>query len=227
MFPNRNLQLTKFDCDKKLSSYNLPPSHPTPLFILWNGVTIHWKAVEQYFTVVLFVFQFFLCSLRALHFASRYGHLPCVETLLELGADVDAEDRRGWQAIHEAALHGRVECLEKLLRNGASPNAVAYNGNGPSTPLHYAARHGHLQCVKVLLRYGADWSMGNEYGETPLHCTAMRGHVDCMKALAEAGDQTCLLQCPGVSVSKGKCALCRWKRKTSNLNCRQEVDKVI
>lgn len=108
-------------------------------------------------------------------------------TLLELGADVTAEDFYGWQAIHEATLNGHAECLALLLEHGAKVDAAAYNNNGPNTPLHYAARHGHVRCVELLLTHGADWKCSNKYGETPLHCTAMRGHVDCMLALVHAG----------------------------------------
>ena len=66
-------------------------------------------------------------------------------------------------------------------------DSVAYNNNGPNTPLHYAARHGHIECVRLLLMHGADWRSVNNFGETPLHCTAMRGHVDCMQTLVQAG----------------------------------------
>ena len=110
-----------------------------------------------------------------------------METLLEVGADVAAEDFYGWQAIHEAALHGHTECLSLLLEHGSKVDTAAYNNNGPNTPLHYAARHGHVRCVELLLMHGADWRSINMYGENPLHCTAMRGHVDCMLALVHAG----------------------------------------
>lgn len=98
-----------------------------------------------------------------------------------------AEDFYGWQAIHEAALNGHTECLALLLEGGAKVDSVAYNNNGPNTPLHYAARHGHIECVRLLLMHGADWRSVNNFGETPLHCTAMRGHVDCMQTLVQAG----------------------------------------
>lgn len=98
-----------------------------------------------------------------------------------------AEDFYGWQAIHEAALNGHTECLAFLLKGGAKVDSVAYNNNGPNTPLHYAARHGHIECVRLLLMHGADWRSVNNFGETPLHCTAMRGHVDCMQTLVQAG----------------------------------------
>lgn len=135
----------------------------------------------------LFISIIFFDSLRALHFVARHGHVECMATLLELGADVTAEDFYGWQAIHEATLNGHAECLALLLEHGAKVDAAAYNNNGPNTPLHYAARHGHVRCVELLLTHGADWKCSNKYGETPLHCTAMRGHVDCMLALVQAG----------------------------------------
>ena len=139
-----------------------------------------------FFSPFLFQLSFF-DSLRALHFAARHGHLECMATLLELGADSTAEDFYGWQAIHEAALNGHAECLALLLEHGSKVDATAYNNNGPNTPLHYAARHGHVRCVELLLMHGADWKSSNKYGENPLHCTAMRGHVDCMLALVHAG----------------------------------------
>jgi uncharacterized protein len=47
--------------------------------------------------------------------------LPQLDRLLEAGAELDAQDGRGFSALHWAAQHGLLGCVQRLLRAGADP----------------------------------------------------------------------------------------------------------
>jgi len=89
-------------------------------------------------------------SQTPLHWAARGGHTPgphpcggeaaarpdVVAVLIELGADVDATDRRtsipggssGWTALHIAVHHEQFHTAARLLENGANPNVRSREG---------------------------------------------------------------------------------------------------
>lgn len=48
--------------------------------------------------------------------------LEVVQTTLESGVNIHANDGRGWQAIHYAAMFGNTNMVEALLAAGANPN---------------------------------------------------------------------------------------------------------
>jgi ankyrin repeat protein len=120
-----------------------------------------------------------------IHFAVREGHLPIVELLIELGADLAyrsypfsdsllmmAEDRE----------HAEVAAL--LRRHLARRFALA-----PGTKeIIDAAREGDLRRVKAeLARDPALAGASNETGDTPLHHAAKNVHLDIVHALLAAG----------------------------------------
>lgn len=56
------------------------------------------------------------------------GHIHTVEALLELGADVNAQDRDGWTALMEASAKGRADVVRTLLAHGADARIKNKNG---------------------------------------------------------------------------------------------------
>lgn len=89
---------------------------------------------------------------RALHLATRGGHLAAIEELLLANADVDArldasDDAR--TPLHITAEHGHAEILDLLLRCGADPTLVTHHLR--RSPLHVAVFAGHERCVRLLL----------------------------------------------------------------------------
>ncbi|XP_063809676.1 NF-kappa-B inhibitor zeta isoform X2 [Pseudophryne corroboree] len=97
-----------------------------------------------------------------------------VKLLLQMGASVDARDRKsGRTALHLACEEANLELMSLFLELPNSLlfiNAKAYNGN---TALHVAAslqyRRAHVGAVRLLMRKGADPSARNLENEQPVH----------------------------------------------------------
>ena len=51
--------------------------------------------------------------------SARLGHLEVIETLVELGADVNVQDERGFGALEYALRWGREDAARLLLERGA------------------------------------------------------------------------------------------------------------
>ncbi|GKD96078.1 ankyrin repeat-containing protein, partial [Tanacetum coccineum] len=107
----------------------------------------------------------------ALHLTCLYGHLSCVQLLLERGASVEAKDEDGGVPLHDACAGGFMEIVQLLVGKVDSPEclkrmleSVDVEGD---TPLHHAARGEHEAIVQLLLSIGASPTKTNVYGKTP------------------------------------------------------------
>ncbi|XP_077565469.1 ankyrin repeat domain-containing protein 16 isoform X1 [Stigmatopora nigra] len=54
----------------------------------------------------------------ALHYAAKEGHASTIKTLLDLGADLQARDKKGRTALHMASIGQHAEAAKTLLRFG-------------------------------------------------------------------------------------------------------------
>jgi ankyrin repeat protein len=137
-----------------------------------------------------------------LHLAAKKDRGSMVRLLLELGADVNAQeqDLREQQEdpgddwvhkstpLHEAARNGHDRVVVQLLEAGA--DVEAQRGDYKSTPLHEAARNNNTNVVVKLLQAGANVDSLNKVKRTPLHEAAdtVRGSgQEVMNKLLEAG----------------------------------------
>jgi len=111
----------------------------------------------------------------ALHIAAAAYRIDLVHTLLAIGADVSATNRRRAEPLHYAAdgIPGsdawrpaeQAAVITSLIAAGADPNASDNNG---ATPLHRAVRTRCGAAVRALLEGGADSTRPNRSGSTPL-----------------------------------------------------------
>ena len=88
-----------------------------------------------------------------LYFASAHGLFYSVISILERGADVNANDGILGPALQLAAYGRQHHIVRLLLERGADPNAV---GSEYGTALQAACRAGDLEIVQLLLDNGAD-----------------------------------------------------------------------
>ncbi|XP_072954404.1 uncharacterized protein [Typha angustifolia] len=106
-----------------------------------------------------------------LHLSCLYGHLPCVQLLLELGASLESKDEEGAIPLHDACAGGFSEIVQYILSFGNNPDGllrmldtIDIEGD---TPLHHAARGEHAGVARLLLAAGASPKKTNAYGKTP------------------------------------------------------------
>ncbi|KAL9266297.1 BRCA1-associated RING domain protein 1-like protein [Drosera capensis] len=110
-----------------------------------------------------------------LHLSCLYGNFPCVQLLIERGADIEVKDEDGAIPLHDACAGGYYNIVELLLNNATSPDkkkrmldTADYEGD---TPLHHAARGDHDNVVRLLLDNGASPTTKNAYDKIPYNLT--------------------------------------------------------
>ena len=119
-----------------------------------------------------------------LHLASQEGHVEVAGVLLELGADLEAQDKNGQTPLHQAWGHGHFNFARRLIKHGADLKVQDKNGR---TPLHHASEHGHVTLARSLVEHGADPVAQDKNGRTPLHQASEHGHLDLARLLIEHG----------------------------------------
>ena len=100
----------------------------------------------------------------ALVFSANRGHFQIVEMLLKKGADINAQDDKGWTALSEASYKGRVQIVELLLKNKAStiPSTSWLDSKEHGNAIFWCIESSHnkyeekLAIVKLLLESNAE-----------------------------------------------------------------------
>ena len=121
---------------------------------------------------------------HGLSYACMFGHLPCVQLLLEHGATVDLPCASGQIALSGACLAGHLDCVEALLSAKATVDQRCELG---TTALHGSAAQGHSTCTSCLLEAKANFTLTDDYGATAVHYAAAEGRADCLTLLLDAG----------------------------------------
>ena len=97
--------------------------------------------------------------------AAANGNNDEVLSLLELGADVDAQNEEGDTALMRAASKPYIEVVHSLLDHGADTNIQDNHGE---TALIKAARYGLIDVIKCLLENGESINIQDNRGDTAL-----------------------------------------------------------
>ena len=98
-----------------------------------------------------------------LYWASYFGKLSRVETLIKWGADVNKASIDGLTPLIAASAGGHADIARALLAAGADVNAASIGG---WTALMCATYYGRIEIVRDLLAAGADKHAVSDDGQT-------------------------------------------------------------
>ena len=97
--------------------------------------------------------------------AVKFDQVAAIETLLELGADVDFVYKDCCPLIL-AIQNGSVEAVKLLLKFNANVNITTdFSG---MTPIHWASVEENIEIIELLINAGANVNQKDLDGETPL-----------------------------------------------------------
>jgi ankyrin repeat protein len=124
--------------------------------------------------------------------AAEQGDEKAVKLLLQQGANVDAQNSKGWTPLIFAGLAGNKNIVHALIEKGADVNRKSTTETG-STALCFAVEGGSLEAVKDLLDHGANVNGKSTNGMTPLGYAAIHGKIKEAKFLIANGADVNLL----------------------------------
>ncbi|KAM6943421.1 protein TANC1-like [Xenentodon cancila] len=116
--------------------------------------------------------------------AAGRGRTETCAFLLERGAGLEIQNRRGIVPLLSAAKHGHTQVAECLLKQGADINVSDKQGR---SALMLAASEGHSNSIELLLSKGACLSSADQEGMTALSWACMKGQKGAVQLLVEAG----------------------------------------
>ena len=117
----------------------------------------------------------------SLSISCQKGHTNTVKVLLERGANVEHQDKKGHTPILHAAVGGHTKCVELLIQYGA--DIEAQTDPTKDTSLSLACSMGCKDVVELLLSHKANKEHRNSSDYTPLCNAANGGYVGVIKTL--------------------------------------------
>ncbi len=120
---------------------------------------------------------------QALMKSAEFGHVHCIQVLVERKADIHFRDKDGVTPLCIAAQNGHAEAVRMLLQAKADVNAANKDG---ATALCIAGQNGHAEAVRMLLKAKADVNTANKFRFTPLYMAAQNGHAGAVRMLLVA-----------------------------------------
>jgi ankyrin repeat protein/pimeloyl-ACP methyl ester carboxylesterase len=120
----------------------------------------------------------------ALSVASSKGNEKIVRTLIEGGANLNAQDPSGQTPLHLAIKGECIEVMETLLRAGADKES---RNAKDETPLMYACVQNKPRAVQALVDAGANLETKSANSKTPLYHSARKGLTAIVEILIKGG----------------------------------------
>ena len=115
---------------------------------------------------------------------AAHGDLAVIQTLVELGAQLETQDIYRRTALFYAAEKGHLPVLQWLSNKGLNIHTSDRFGH---TLLHQATTKNQIAVVKFLLSQGMNPNRHSDLGWIPLQVALHWGHLELAKMLLEAG----------------------------------------
>ncbi|MBT2648740.1 ankyrin repeat domain-containing protein [Bacillus sp. ISL-34] len=108
-----------------------------------------------------------------------------IRSLIEQGADMNAQDSEGRTATMIATYNNDVESAKILIEAGADVNI---QDDMKNSPFLYAGAEGYVGILKLAIEAGADPAITNRYGGTALIPASEHGYVEVIEELLTKTD---------------------------------------
>src|SRR5262245_60476087 len=132
-------------------------------------------------------------ELTLLHKSAEMGDVKLIDRLLDLGANVNALERKMYSPLYWACSHNHVEAAKLLIERGAHTTfQVQRDGKVHDVSMLHAAAAArwpqNAGLVEMLLKKGLDPNCRDARGRTPLHYVAGSfGNVQVLRVLLKHG----------------------------------------
>ena len=120
----------------------------------------------------------------ALHYAVEWGLQAAVVSLIEKGANPQAENANGESPLFSAVKTNDPAMIALVVKGGSSIKARDHFG---SSPLHAAVRRDADASVRELIRLGIDVNAQNVAGKSALSEAVLAGKLSTAKVLIDSG----------------------------------------
>ena len=119
-----------------------------------------------------------------LHVCAEHGSKDAANVLINMKADINAQDVYGWTPLHYACDKRHPETALVLIDKGADVNAV---NKSKETALHFAAKSGLTGVGEVLIQKRANVNAMDADVWTPLHTACKWNRLEMAVLLARSG----------------------------------------
>ncbi|CAB9513307.1 ankyrin repeat, family A (RFXANK-like), 2 [Seminavis robusta] len=118
--------------------------------------------------------------------AAHFGHLKCLELLLQVGGIslMEMANFNQTTALMRAAQEGHIDIIKALLDRGA---AVNRRNRVQMTALMLASQRGHAHVCRELIYRGAELDSMTAQRSTSLMLACKRGHMEVVRILVTSG----------------------------------------
>lgn len=116
--------------------------------------------------------------------AAEINKVVALASVIDLGVDINFQDKDGFSALHIASMEGNKDAAEYLLKNGSN---VLLKSDTGRTALHMAAAYDRSDLISILVNHGATVNINDSFGDTPTDLALSSNNIQIVKELIGYG----------------------------------------